>query len=64
MKFGTPWEIKREKYRVMRDDEWKEWFAWFPVEIQDGTSVWWETVEYHQPMTYDFPSYRSMSAHR
>ena len=27
---------------------WKPWFAWYPVELQDGQWIWGRTVEYQQ----------------
>jgi len=48
MRYGTPWKIEREKHRIMGDDEWRVWFAWYPVRLEDGTKAWWEEVEYTQ----------------
>lgn len=25
--------------------DWTKWFAWYPVEVEDDTYVWLETVE-------------------
>ncbi len=60
MQYGEPWSIKRERYRLMGDNEWRRWFAWYPVTLRDDDfrKVWWEEVEYNQPMSYDLPRYR------
>lgn len=59
MRFGEPWESKREKMRLMPDGAWRRWFAWYPIRIRkDLTWVWWEYVEYTQPMRYNLPEYR------
>lgn len=61
MRWGdsTPWAIKREQHRVMGDDEWRLWFAWYPVCLEDGTWAWRETVQWHQPMRYNVARYRA-----
>ena len=43
----------------MGDDEWREWYAWYPVRLIDGTKAWREVVEFNQPMTYNLPNYRA-----
>lgn len=58
MRYGQPWKTTREKYRLMGDNEWRPWFAWRPVRLEDGTWAWRETVERHQAMAYDVPRYR------
>jgi hypothetical protein len=58
MRYGEPWKVARERSRVMGDDEWRPWFAWYPVRLEDGTKAWREIVEYHQPMKYNPPRYR------
>lgn len=59
MRYGEPWSIKRERRRLMSDDEWRLWFAWYPVRTDDNfTWVWLERVEYTQPMRYNPPRYR------
>lgn len=60
MQWGEPWATKREKYRLMADDAWREWFAWYPVTLEDGTKAWRERVEYNQPMKYNLPTYRAV----
>lgn len=60
MRYGIPWTTEREKHRRMADDEWRSWFAWYPVRLDDGTWAWRETVEYSQPMRYNLPSYRAL----
>ncbi len=59
MRFGEPWKTKRENSRIMKDDEWRPWFAWYPVRVVDDfTWVWLENVEYNQPMKYNLADYR------
>ena len=59
MRYGLPWDVERERYRLMADNDWKRWFAWYPVRLDNmAGGVWWEYVEYNQPMTYNFPRYR------
>lgn len=60
MRYGTPWKIEREKYRLMANDEWKVWYAWYPVRFTDGTRAWLEYVEYNQAMKYNLPKYRPL----
>lgn len=60
MRYGEPWKVRRERSRIMRDDEWRAWFAWYPVHLDDGTNAWQETVEYNQPMKYNVPRYRAL----
>lgn len=31
---------------------WKRWFAWYPVELQNGGSAWLRSVEYEQYVSY------------
>ena len=62
MQWGTPWELKREHYRLMPDDEWRTWFAWYPVRLANDTWAWLEAVEYNQPMRYNIPNYRVMNS--
>jgi hypothetical protein len=59
MRYGIPWAIEREQHRLMADDEWRSWFAWYPVHLDDGTWAWRETVEYNRPMDYNLPRYRA-----
>jgi hypothetical protein len=40
MKIGRP---KIEKEKSMQT--WKPWFAWHPVNFEDGQTVWFEVVE-------------------
>ena len=58
MIYGETWEVVRERSRVMGDDEWRPWFAWYRVRLDNGQKAWWELIEYHQPMRYDIPRYR------
>jgi hypothetical protein len=30
--------------------KWTRWFAWYPVELQNGSSAWLRSVEYEQIM--------------
>jgi len=62
MRYGTPWIIEREKSRIMPDNEWRRWFAWYPVRLDDGTKAWMEEVEYTQPMRYNLPEYRAVTS--
>ena len=42
------WKAKhRQQY-----DEWRDWFAWFPVKIQ-GEWIWLETVQRTQVAPFD-----------
>jgi hypothetical protein len=58
MQWGEPWAIARERRRLMGDKEWRRWFAWYPVRLNDGTWAWWEYVEFSQPMKYNVARYR------
>jgi hypothetical protein len=60
MRFSSPIKClsqDRERYRLMGDNEWQTWFAWYPVWMQ-GCWVWLEDVEFNQPMKYNLPTYR------
>jgi len=39
------WSGETEEQRMVREDEWHKWFAWFPLQMPDGTWVWLERVE-------------------
>jgi hypothetical protein len=45
MRFGLDYDDPR---RVAKDPfrSWQRWFAWRPVQLNNGVWVWWETVEY------------------
>jgi hypothetical protein len=65
MQWGEPWPTKRERYRIMGDDEWRLWWAWYPVTIRlENTWAWLEMVEYNQPMRFNLPEYRMPRAER
>lgn len=36
--------MKLKKREDVLDGEWHWWFAWFPVELENGERVWWEDV--------------------
>jgi len=39
------WSGETEKQRLAREFEWHKRFAWFPLQMSDGTWVWLENVE-------------------
>lgn len=45
--------IKRDKYK-----EWHDWFAWYPVRIDQNRKIWLETVQRRILYTSeDFPRF-------
>jgi hypothetical protein len=54
MRFGTTHEKRfAAKAQAMR---WHLWFAWRPVQLEDGRWVWWETVfrSWLGPILYEY----------
>lgn len=52
------------RWRVRtRRDEWRRWFAWYPVRTIDRTWVWLEVVEkiYFMSMKLSDQDYRNSS---
>ena len=45
MRFGLDYDDPR---RVAKDPyrSWQRWFAWHPVQLDNGVWVWWEWVTY------------------
>ena len=43
------WSGETEEQRMVREDEWHKWFAWFPLQMPYGTWVWLERVERRTP---------------
>lgn len=58
MIWGAKWSDVREKDRVMADDEWRRWYAWHPINFEDGRWAWLTDVEFNQPMRYNVARYR------
>ena len=52
------WSGETEEQRMVREYEWHKWFAWFPVQMPDGTWVWLEHVERRR---VDRPAYLGLS---
>ena len=49
------WSGETEEQRMVREDEWHKWFAWFPLQMPDGTWVWLERVERRTPYMAALP---------
>jgi len=57
---GSLWQVVATDNSLPIPSRWIKWFAWYPVRVQDFTWVWWELVEFNQPMIYNLPRYRTV----
>lgn len=39
------WTGPTREQRKARQDSFTPWFAWYPVEVENGTHVWLEWIE-------------------
>lgn len=60
----TDEQRKQEEAEAKRKArEPKKWFAWYPVELEDGSNVWWEEVTVRRTAVLDRWRYSKEAQH-